>query len=138
MVHDCMDSSDEMTCTCADYLRNSNQSALICDDHVDCSDQSDENGCSMIDQFFKIFRYCLKYDFDLTGTCAQNEQYSYLSSQCIPRRNLCDKEVQNFVGVDELNCGNILNIYFKGMIHLCLNFSDSDSKIWRPGSPGTK
>ena len=46
MVSDCKDGSDEMTCTCADYLRKSNQSDLICDDHVDCADQSDEDGCS--------------------------------------------------------------------------------------------
>jgi len=52
MVSDCEDGSDEIMCTCADYLRNSNQSALICDDNVDCLDQSDEAGCSKIDNLF--------------------------------------------------------------------------------------
>ena len=43
---DCSDGTDEASCSCADYLKGTGQSQLICDDHIDCWDHSDEAGCS--------------------------------------------------------------------------------------------
>lgn len=43
-VVDCEDSTDELNCTCRDYLLNLKPTA-ICNGHVDCDDKSDEENC---------------------------------------------------------------------------------------------
>lgn len=54
-VKDCTDGTDELNCTCADYLVGLGKKELICDDHVDCKDSSDELGCRKL-KFF-TWRY---------------------------------------------------------------------------------
>ena len=44
-MRDCRDNSDEMNCTCADFLRAQFLTRKICDGVVDCWDYSDENLC---------------------------------------------------------------------------------------------
>lgn len=41
---DCEDGTDEVKCTCVDYLKNENES-LICDGIIHCYDASDERHC---------------------------------------------------------------------------------------------
>ncbi|XP_076396173.1 serine protease nudel isoform X3 [Megachile rotundata] len=58
---DCEDSTDEMNCTCKDYLSNLKPTA-ICDGYLDCDDKTDEQDCEICskDQFFcKNSRVCI-------------------------------------------------------------------------------
>ena len=45
MIVDCADASDELACSCADYLQRWDGN-LICDGHADCWDYSDEENCT--------------------------------------------------------------------------------------------
>lgn len=42
---DCEDGTDEIECTCRDYLLTNGASA-ICDGIADCADRSDETNCN--------------------------------------------------------------------------------------------
>lgn len=44
---DCEDGTDELDCTCRDYLKGK-LSVLICDGKADCEDLSDEQKCGKI------------------------------------------------------------------------------------------
>ena len=44
-IVDCEDGSDELNCTCRDFLKDKFD-FLICDGKTDCLDQTDELGCS--------------------------------------------------------------------------------------------
>ncbi|XP_045026749.1 LOW QUALITY PROTEIN: serine protease nudel [Daphnia magna] len=82
-IIDCTDGTDESSCSCADYLKGTGNSELLCDNHIDCSDFSDEAGC---------------------WTCPSGEYYSLASSQCIPYTDMCDNRVQHEQGDDESQC----------------------------------
>lgn len=43
-IFDCEDGTDEVNCTCVDYLQHTHPSA-ICDGITDCADLTDENNC---------------------------------------------------------------------------------------------
>lgn len=50
-VVDCEDSTDELNCTCKDYLQNLRPTA-ICDGYADCDDLTDERDCG---KYFSIY-----------------------------------------------------------------------------------
>lgn len=41
---DCEDGTDELGCTCVDYLQTFDEK-LVCDGTIDCADGQDENDC---------------------------------------------------------------------------------------------
>ena len=43
-ILDCEDGTDELNCSCGDYIKNVDESA-ICDGITDCVDLSDERDC---------------------------------------------------------------------------------------------
>lgn len=51
---DCEDGTDELDCTCSDYLSSYDQT-LLCDSIFDCADGQDESDCCM----FKCFYFLL-------------------------------------------------------------------------------
>lgn len=50
---DCQDATDELGCSCADYLRSSHADA-ICDGTTDCDDMSDERDCGKRPTYLNI------------------------------------------------------------------------------------
>ena len=50
---DCEDGTDEINCTCVDFLRSENESQ-ICDGVIHCDDASDEQFCLGKVQFFSV------------------------------------------------------------------------------------
>ncbi|XP_059351981.1 serine protease nudel-like isoform X3 [Daphnia carinata] len=90
-VIDCIDGTDESSCSCGDYLKGIGNSELLCDNHVDCADFSDEAGCR---------------------TCRSDEYYSLASAQCTPYKEMCNNRVKNAQGDDESQCLALIPQYF--------------------------
>ena len=53
-MSDCRDGSDELNCTCADFLRAQFLNRKICDGIIDCWDYSDENQCGNFDRISQL------------------------------------------------------------------------------------
>ncbi|XP_077288082.1 serine protease nudel [Arctopsyche grandis] len=79
---DCEDGSDEIHCSCLDYLAFRYSSAL-CDGYVDCSDGSDERDCY---------------------SCALTHFQCKTSRNCIPNEKVCDRRKDCKYGEDEVDC----------------------------------
>ncbi|KAF2352747.1 Serine proteases trypsin domain [Trinorchestia longiramus] len=86
LVVDCEDESDEIGCTCADFLRSQFLERKICDEIIDCWDMSDEAECE----------WCSPGQFICSG-----------SRQCVDQRQVCDGAVDCQLGDDEVNCVTI-------------------------------
>nr|XP_023023966.1 serine protease nudel [Leptinotarsa decemlineata] len=80
---DCEDGTDEANCSCADFVRNSNPTA-ICDGITDCFDLSDELNCVQ---------------------CKNDSEYHCRrSGQCIPLSKRCDGVADCSKNEDEWDC----------------------------------
>ncbi|KAH8302029.1 hypothetical protein KR044_001962 [Drosophila immigrans] len=84
---DCEDGTDELDCSCRDYLKGS-LSVLICDGKADCEDLSDEQNC---------------------GSCQDNEFHCALSKSCLPLSKRCDNVVDCTFKEDEKDCFALTN-----------------------------
>ncbi|XP_037043608.1 serine protease nudel-like isoform X2 [Bradysia coprophila] len=82
MFRDCEDGSDEVGCSCREYLKHGN-AERICDGKVDCLDLTDEQDCL---------------------TCSENEYACLLSKKCIPNHSRCDDQYDCDLKEDELDC----------------------------------
>jgi len=81
-IVDCEDGTDELNCTCRDYLKGP-LDILICDGKTDCEDLTDEDDC---------------------GKCAENEFLCPLSKTCIPSHKRCNDVVDCQFKEDEADC----------------------------------
>ncbi|XP_042237759.1 mucin-5AC-like isoform X2 [Homarus americanus] len=86
LMQDCRDNSDEVNCTCSDFLRSKFLNRKICDGIVDCWDHSDEADCE----------WCKPGQFICSG-----------SSQCIEQSQVCDGSTDCEGGDDEKTCVTI-------------------------------
>ncbi|XP_020801689.1 serine protease nudel [Drosophila serrata] len=84
---DCEDGTDELDCSCRDYLSHSLKS-LICDGKEDCEDRTDEQDC---------------------GGCQANEFRCPLSKTCLPLSKRCDNQVDCRFKEDEKDCFALTN-----------------------------
>ncbi|XP_017080584.2 serine protease nudel [Drosophila eugracilis] len=84
---DCEDGTDELDCTCRDYLKGS-LSGLICDGKADCEDLTDEQDC---------------------GGCHAHEYRCPLSKTCLPLSKRCDNVVDCKFKEDERDCFALTN-----------------------------
>jgi len=95
--NDCMDMTDELECTCREYLMANPWTAenYICDGHPDCPNWTDEMGCHYCDQ-----------EIQETG---QSHFYCRVSGQCIPSTSVCDTKHDCRMREDERYCLNVAN-----------------------------
>ncbi|XP_060801901.1 serine protease nudel [Amyelois transitella] len=84
---DCEDSTDELDCTCTDYLTTFDKN-LICDGVFDCADGQDEIDCY---------------------SCTEDRFLCEKSQICLPSKYICDGKPQCPQGEDELNCFALSN-----------------------------
>nr|NP_523947.2 nudel [Drosophila melanogaster]P98159.2 RecName: Full=Serine protease nudel; Flags: Precursor [Drosophila melanogaster]AAF50656.1 nudel [Drosophila melanogaster] len=84
---DCEDGTDELDCTCKDYLKGSLK-GLICDGKADCEDLTDEQNCV---------------------ECQSNEFRCPLSKTCLPLSSRCDNKVDCKFKEDEKDCFALTN-----------------------------
>lgn len=57
-LKDCEDGTDEVNCTCAEYLKNFYPDA-VCDGVTDCADFSDEKNCGKLIKQVSLLQYKL-------------------------------------------------------------------------------
>ncbi|KAG5899669.1 hypothetical protein JTB14_015159 [Gonioctena quinquepunctata] len=92
---DCEDGTDEANCSCADYVRNDNPTA-ICDGITDCFDLSDELNCGKPSVIFHV---------DRLVKCKNNSEYHCRQSgQCIALSKRCDGVAHCLKNEDEWDC----------------------------------
>ncbi|CAH0605816.1 unnamed protein product [Chrysodeixis includens] len=84
---DCEDGTDELDCTCVDYLSTFDDK-LICDGVFDCADGQDEVDCY---------------------SCADDKYLCKKSQMCVPKENVCDGKKTCPHGEDELDCYALTN-----------------------------
>ncbi|EDW78727.2 uncharacterized protein Dwil_GK12588 [Drosophila willistoni] len=82
---DCEDGTDELDCTCSDYLKGK-MSMLLCDGKADCEDLTDEQDC-----------------------CQENEFRCPLSKICLPMAKRCDGNIDCTFKEDESDCFALTN-----------------------------
>lgn len=107
---DCEDSTDELNCTCKDYLQNLRPTA-ICDGYADCDDLTDERDCgkyishilfsnpkrdTKCNYFYSIF--------NLAEICGKNEFLCATSKTCVSMSKKCDGKFDCEFKEDELDC----------------------------------
>ena len=85
--------SDELSCTCADYLTRFNQKRKICDGLLDCSDGSDELSCD----YCKVSNSTEKNTLAEVFICPNTKK-------CIRRAQVCDGNIDCPLGQDEEFC----------------------------------
>ncbi|XP_046741125.1 serine protease nudel [Diprion similis] len=81
-IVDCQDGTDEVDCTCRDYLSRI-YPASICDGHIDCFDSTDEENCDI---------------------CSPKEFHCKRSGECVPIEKRCDQIADCAFNEDELSC----------------------------------
>ncbi|XP_076231283.1 serine protease nudel [Calliopsis andreniformis] len=86
-VVDCEDSTDELNCTCKDYLLNLKPTA-ICNGYIDCDDKTDEEDCDI---------------------CSEDEFHCRNSRKCIPKSKKCDFVSDCEFHEDEIDCFSLTN-----------------------------
>ncbi|XP_048007438.1 serine protease nudel [Leguminivora glycinivorella] len=84
---DCEDGTDELECSCVDYLRALDDK-LICDGVYDCLDGADEIDCY---------------------GCNKDHFLCHHSTICLPSKYVCDGKPQCPFGEDEQNCYTLSN-----------------------------
>uniref|UniRef100_A0A182K055 Peptidase S1 domain-containing protein n=1 Tax=Anopheles christyi TaxID=43041 RepID=A0A182K055_9DIPT len=81
-IVDCEDGSDELNCTCRDFLKDKFD-FLICDGKTDCLDHTDEQGCM---------------------NCQAGQYACRISQVCIPGEQVCNGHPDCPLHEDELDC----------------------------------
>ncbi|XP_063824168.1 serine protease nudel [Ostrinia nubilalis] len=84
---DCEDGTDELSCTCADYL-HAFDDTLLCDGIFDCADGQDEADCF---------------------SCPEDRFLCRKSQICLPMKHVCDGKPQCPQGEDEVDCFALSN-----------------------------
>ncbi|XP_022825426.1 serine protease nudel isoform X1 [Spodoptera litura] len=84
---DCEDGTDELDCTCTDYLITFDDK-LICDGISDCADGQDEQDCF---------------------SCPEDHFLCKKSQVCLPEIHVCDGKRECPLGEDEMNCYALSN-----------------------------
>ncbi|KAL4707926.1 hypothetical protein ACJJTC_013717 [Scirpophaga incertulas] len=84
---DCEDGTDELSCTCADYLFSFDKK-LLCDGVYDCADGQDETDCF---------------------SCPEDRFLCRKSQICLPINHVCDGRAHCPQAEDELDCFTLSN-----------------------------
>ncbi|XP_033322344.2 serine protease nudel [Megalopta genalis] len=86
-VVDCEDGTDELNCTCRDFLFNVKPTS-VCDGYIDCDDETDEKNCEI---------------------CAKDEFYCRETKTCISSAKHCDGVSDCGFTEDERYCFTLSN-----------------------------
>ncbi|KAI5644482.1 trypsin domain-containing protein [Phthorimaea operculella] len=84
---DCEDGTDELSCTCVDYI-STFEPRLLCDGFFDCAGGEDEINCF---------------------SCPEDHFLCKKSQQCVPLKHVCDEKPDCPMGEDELECFSLTN-----------------------------
>lgn len=64
----------------------------------------------------------------ITGVCPEGEYFSFVSSECIPVRKMCDGSIDTSRGDDELGCGKYyFPISSHSSAHVCVSVALSNN-----------